>query len=301
MNKTLLTSGALWAAALLATVPATAASYSFTTIDAPGAIYTQASGINNSGEIVGTALTAAGAQEGFVDVNGAYTFINVSGAAATSALGVNSAGEIVGSYLDSSYVSHGFVDIGGVITTFNVASSTATSIAGVNASGTTVGFYGTSTSNYGFMNSGGTVTTIAPTGANSSIASGINNAGTVVGYTTTGFEYVNGTFTTISAGTHTEPNAINNLGEIVGEFTNTTGEHGFTDIGGVYTTIDDPSAMQGTTDITGVNDSGTILGNYTDAAGNVDSFIGTVTPEPASFLLMGVGVAGLGLLRRKRA
>jgi hypothetical protein len=47
----------------------------------------------------------------------------------------------------------------------------------------------------------------------------------------------------------------------------------------------------------GVNDAGNIVGFYVDGAGNTIGFIST--PEPASLLLFGSGLAALALIRRR--
>ena len=91
------------------------------------------------------------------------------------------------------------------------------------------------------------------------------------------------------------------LGEIVGDYTDSAGTmHGFVFIGGVFSTVDDPSGVLGSTVINGVNDHGQLVGFYTDANDNVIGFVATPTPEPGTFALMGSGMlAGLSFLRRK--
>jgi hypothetical protein len=52
------------------------------------------------------------------------------------------------------------------------------------------------------------------------------------------------TYTTFDdpSGTDTSALAINDAGQIVGDYRDATGVHGFLKSGGTYTTIDDPSA-----------------------------------------------------------
>jgi hypothetical protein len=74
-------------------------SYSFTTIDVPGAsFFTSALGINSSGQIVGGFGDATGTHGYFLDVGGRFTTIDVPGAALTLAVGINDSGQIVGVY-----------------------------------------------------------------------------------------------------------------------------------------------------------------------------------------------------------
>src|SRR5262249_6205574 len=56
------------------------------------------------------------------------------------------------------------------------------------------------------------------------------------------------------------------------------GVHGFIDTGGIFTTVDEPSAT-GFTRILGINDLGQIVGTYVDASGT-HGFVGTLVPPP---------------------
>src|SRR5438105_4550842 len=75
--------------------------YSFITFDVPGLSDTWASGINDSGQIVGSYPDAAG-WHGFLLDNGSYTTLDVPGSLSTRAIGINATGQIVGSYWDGS-------------------------------------------------------------------------------------------------------------------------------------------------------------------------------------------------------
>jgi probable HAF family extracellular repeat protein len=67
---------------------------------------------------------------------------------------------------------------------------------------------------------------------------------------------------------------INASGQIVGTFTNDSGRHGFLYSGGVYTTLDDPSAFgpNGTV-ATGINASGQIVGDIYNASNQIEGFL----------------------------
>jgi len=66
----------------------------FTTIAYPKATQTEATGINDKGDVVGLYVDSAGTAHGFKYVSKKYSAINVKGAAAVAAWGINNSGEI---------------------------------------------------------------------------------------------------------------------------------------------------------------------------------------------------------------
>lgn len=115
----------------------------FTDINAllPANMNSQATGVNNSGEVVGFYVNAAGNFVAFTDIGGTITSFEFPGSLSTQALGLNNLGDIVGDYLDAGGLMHGFVDNLGAFTTLDPLGSTATTINGINDQGTVVGFY----------------------------------------------------------------------------------------------------------------------------------------------------------------
>jgi probable HAF family extracellular repeat protein len=80
----------------------------YTHIFKPGSAYTEAYGINDSGQIVG--YYSDGTREhGFLLDNGIYTTIDPPGSLRTEALGINDLGQIVGTYMDAGGNYHGFL------------------------------------------------------------------------------------------------------------------------------------------------------------------------------------------------
>ena len=88
-----------------------------------------ATGINNSGQIVGSFGLYSG---------GSFTAISVPGASSTFAEGINGNGQIVGSF----NMGQGFLDIGGSFTTINVPGFCCTFAQGINDNGQIVGWVG---------------------------------------------------------------------------------------------------------------------------------------------------------------
>jgi len=81
----------------------------FTRFSVPGASRTDANGINDAGQIVGSYQDGAGSHGFFLDSDGTtFTSIDFPGATSTLAYGINNAGEIVGSYTSSDGTPHAF-------------------------------------------------------------------------------------------------------------------------------------------------------------------------------------------------
>jgi probable HAF family extracellular repeat protein len=85
-----------------------------------------------------------------------------------------------------------------------------------------------------------------------------------------GFIYSAGTYTSVNF--PGAPNGINDLGQVVGSYTNSANQGvGFLFSGGTYTTIQVPGATE--TNATGINNAGEIVGWYIDTSGNVNGFL----------------------------
>jgi hypothetical protein len=116
----------------------------FVEFDVPNASQTIPLGINNNGDLVGTAIFATG-QSAFVSWNhsGRLVTFEVPNATATIACQVNTSHQIIGYYIDANGTTHGFTrDSAGNLTfPIDVPGSTGTMLLGNNDQNWGVGRY----------------------------------------------------------------------------------------------------------------------------------------------------------------
>ena len=123
---------------------------SYTVVDVPGTLSTEASAINNLGQVVGTYTTVSGVfdhftygrPQGFLYDAGGITTINVPGAASTVLNGINDAGEVSGIYTDTAGNRHGFTEAGGVFSDVTGPDGAAFLGNSVNNQGQLIGTFG---------------------------------------------------------------------------------------------------------------------------------------------------------------
>ena len=274
MPKHLLKLGAALIAAVLVTgaVAAQNAAFTFTTIDVPGSIQTNANGINSRGQIVGFYTdVSSGTSHGFLDDNGTLTTLDFPGAINNAAFGINKDGQIVGWYAGAQ---HAFFYDQSMFTVPDPPQSDPFRLATrINDTLQIVGSYSNQSGRHGFLYDRSTFTIIDVPfpGALHTQAFGINNHGQIVGIYVKpngeygGFLYENGTFTPIDVtlpGAHnTTAYDINDMGQIVGWYQDPSFVvHGFVYQNGVYTSIDVPGSTN--TEVIGINKQGAIVGKY---------------------------------------
>jgi uncharacterized membrane protein len=271
----------------------------YTAFNGPtGSGHTYAYGLNNFGQIVGAYNNTVG----FLYSGGTYaTLPNPSpNPEFFAAYGVNDEGKIVGTYVNNALsAQYGFLYSGGHYTTIMDPLATAfyTNAFGINDLGQIVGDFGNPGLGVGFLYSNGTYETISdPLGTAYSAAFGINNSGEIVGQYATGssevltglygFLYKNRTYTTISVpgAIYTYAQGINDIGQIVGWYSNNLGDYGFVYSDGAYKSL----ALDA--DAYGINDFGQIVGPGTP-----------MIPEPSTWTMMLIGLAGLGVAMTRTA
>ena len=243
----------------------------FGMIDFPGQPASQASGINDKGEIVGGYGSAF--DSAFLLKGTKFSEIAYPGAAWTDAYAINDAGVIVGGYGTSLTDAQGFELTGKTYTAINYPGAAQTAANGINKQGNIVGAWTASGTTHGFLLSKGVFTSIDVPGAVDTSANGINSADVIVGdYENSdgsyhGFLLQNGTFTTIDYPGGYSQNllwAINDSGVIVGGY---GGEYCFVYQNSQFTPFVAPFGPPAVTLVYGINNKGDIAGAYQDSSG----------------------------------
>jgi uncharacterized membrane protein len=266
-----------------------AATLTFTTIDVPGAVLTNAQGVNHQGDVVGVFNDAAGLQHGFLRSGGQYRTIDFPNARSTFARGINDAGDIVGSYVrqveTTSVPNHGFlltrrgglqaVDYPGHLNTIPQRILNDGTILGcyhdTDTMGTMHGFefhHGFSAIDMGMsMHNGATPDGEYIVGLFTD-QDGRNKVYVMNG---SSFSVLEVPGAVLTNGWDVNPSRV-----IVGVFTDSGGAtHGFEYDGGAFTRIDAPGATA--TRVFGINDRGDLVGQFVDTAGRTHGFVAQVS------------------------
>jgi hypothetical protein len=276
------------------TVPALGQNFSFTTLDFQRLFFTEATGINNRGQVVGYVEMPL-SDFGFLydpDTN-TFTTISVPGSARTNLTGINDRGDIVGQSTDPF---SGFLYRDGAFTRIRYPN-----VRGINNKGDIIGGFvafddfGNATGLHGFIFDGKKYQTLDYPGSTGTWLTGINDNGQVVGQYTVGesiysFLWDHDTYIPLAIpGKNGRVSGINNRGEIIGTYDgycasqDVIGGLSFVYDHGSYTCFVVPDAIStqpggrfAATVATGINDRGEIVGYWTDrTTSTIRSFIAT--------------------------
>lgn len=296
----------MFAAVVGAAARADAQNYTYTKIMVPGSTWTEASGINDAGVVVGTYTDALGIAHAFKYENGVYTTIDFPDMAHNYAFGINNAGHIVGSFSPvmprGPYSASLFAD--GAWSAYDFPGHETDGRA-INASGHIVGIYnaGVGTPDHGFLKVGDTYTGIDFPGAPITYVLGLNDAGLITGTyqdamgVTRGFVYNGGTYSSIMHPTASETvvAGINNANSLVGwKFEGgRTGSYVLSQ--GKYRPVIVPFNKATDTEARAINNAGAIVGSYLapDCVTGC-SFLATPAPSAAPICNQSIGMTYSG-------
>jgi probable HAF family extracellular repeat protein len=268
--------------------------------------------INNLGQVVGCSCNDA-----CLFSNGTITDLScLPGFTAHAAYGINDLGQVVGgsdavpgydhgcAYLYSS----GLMTLLGTLPGYNFDSEAEA----INNSGQVVGTsYSLDNTWHAFLYEKGQMEDLgALPGCTFSSAYDINSHGQIIGDSgnvnsptfSHGFLYDNGKMTdlgVIAGFTYeTTPSGINDLGQVVGDCIRSSDylHHAFLYQNGTIidlNTMIDSSSGWTLEEATAINDSGQIVGNGTNPAGQTHAFLLTPTPEPSTLTLLLTGAVSL--------
>jgi uncharacterized membrane protein len=268
------------------------AQYKFKQVDFPGAPQTNLFAINDNGQYVGASIDAALTNRAIYFDGKTLSLLDPEGVIGRNfsfALSLNLEGDIVGGYIDASQVSHGFLFRDGNVTTIDFPGASGTFAFGINDRREIIGIYADNTNaQHAFLLRNDVFTNIdLPGGVTTPFS--INNLSEIVGQfedvpNTIGHGYLelkNGKFTTYDV-PQAPPNStffisINNFQQILGTWVDAQKEfHNFLLIEGEYRDFDLPQAFHASqVSAQTINDSGDIVGFFTDSQGLQHGFIAT--------------------------
>ncbi|MFL5613580.1 MAG: hypothetical protein ACJ796_07970 [Gemmatimonadaceae bacterium] len=262
--------------------------FSYATIDAPGAILTNAQGINAGGDIAGWYLDAAQRFHGFVVHDGTFSTVDYpseqSGVVEqTQVRGIGADGAVVGNHWNNGELAanpaadHGFErTAAGEFQIVHYPDHLNEIPQRILPDGTILGCrhdMDMMASMHGIVIAGNSATDIGVPASmnNGSTPSGRLQVGffTDMANVTHGYTIENGAFTPFMVPGSSATNAwdVSPRGDIVGAYKNATGFHGFVETDAGYTTIDMPVAGTTATRVFGVNARGDVVGAYVVGTG----------------------------------
>jgi YVTN family beta-propeller protein len=230
----------------------------FSTIDFPGATFTQAASINNVGEIVGSYNDSQGVGHGFLLSNGTFTSITDPAYAccATYLSAITDTGVVIGVGTDANGMQYGFQFVNGSFTTLDFPGANFTELLGIPfLNGIIVGTYSTDFpdgSLQGLTYSNGQFGTFDVNGQTNTVLNGIADGGQAIG-----------NYSSDEGGAHAF-------------LTTCTNQTGSVVCSQNVTIVDFPGAA--VTEPSNLNDSGQVVGAYVDGNNVTHGYLMTSGP-----------------------
>jgi probable HAF family extracellular repeat protein len=210
--------------------------------------------------------------------------LTIAGATQMTANDINDSGQVVGQFIDPTGVVHGFVYEEKSFCQLDYPGATSTEVLGINNLGQMVGMFSTLTATFGFLYDRGTFSPSLtyPGAGNFTIPNGINDRGEIVGVYQDGtpgehsFLYKAAKYQALvyPGAKEIAAQGINNSGQIVGNFPDAKGTHGFVYLEnvGIFTpALDCPAGA--VTALRGINNGGQIVGGCIDAQAHEHPFL----------------------------
>ena len=237
--------------------------YTITDLGTLGGDFSNARGMNDSGQVVGAAENPSGQDRAFLYDSGSMTDLGTLGGHRSEANGINDSGQVVGWAHNASDRFRAFLYESETMTDLGTLGGDRSEANGINDSGQVVGYaHNASDQSRAFLYDSGVMTDLGTFGGDYSRANGINDSGQVVGEATIpsglphAFLYHSGTMT---------------------------------DLNGL---LPPDSGWEHLYDAWDINNNGQIVG-YGWIDGQEHAFVMTPVPEPSTFALLGVFVLWL--------
>jgi uncharacterized membrane protein len=268
-----------------------AVTYTYQTLDYPGAVGTIFWGMDDFGNLAGQYNMTGHPGHAMAYRNGRFESLDPGGLFGdnfSAAGGPNDFGTLFGGYADAQALQHGFLIQRSRAQTVDFPGHLNSNVDGVNVLGAMAGVYWDADGVYhGIVRWNGHDTPFDVAGARDTYPLGISATGEIVGYwdvtaaTMHGFyRSANGLMFSLDvpgAGPGgTAAFAINDVGQVAGYYADAAGLiHGFIQTRGQFLTLDAPNAAA--TIATAMNNFGVVAGEYVDTAGKRHGFVATPT------------------------
>jgi len=268
---------ALVAFALLNVRPASAqVQYTVTALGTLGGPYSQAFGVNNSGQVVGEAYVSTGAYNAFLYSTGEMLDLGTLGGFGSQANGINASSQIVGALDTNAFLYRN----GTMQNLGSLGGSYGSEALAINAAGEVVGDAYTSGNvfDHAFLYTNGVMADLGTLGGGYSRASGINSSGQIVGAARTrdnaehAFIYTNGSMTDLGtlSGVYSYAWGINDYGEVIGQADTTRSTHAFLFSGGAMSDLGALGGVTGISAANAINAIGQVVGSSYPGTGTLD-------------------------------